>query len=262
MPASSWSLSAALIAISWMSTSCAWLHPAAVVVGLEPLQPLRHRVGADHGRRQQRDAGRHRSAAHSVPHLRGHRDDVRAVAVRERARTGRRSPCGGRRAPAAGRSPSSRPSRRTCPGRGSRCGSLPTSVTNRSWQTSLPSGCSSGRVSTKLATAPLLTCIRMSPPDSSSGRSISPLTTGRSRRGRGRRAARSAPPAGGRPDLPPELDRGVRRRRRGRHRVGQQAGPSRSSLRISAGQLAGVGRDRGGRSPRPRAAGRPGSRRR
>jgi hypothetical protein len=54
----------------------------------------------------------------------------------------------------------------------------PGSVRNRSWQISRPNGCSSGSVPVKLASAPLLTCIRMSPVLPSSGRRISPDSDG------------------------------------------------------------------------------------
>jgi hypothetical protein len=51
-------------------------------------------------------------------------------------------------------------------------------VVNRSWQTSRPNGCSSGRVSANDYSAPLDTCIAMSPSADSSGRRISPVSEG------------------------------------------------------------------------------------
>ena len=64
----------------------------------------------------------------------------------------------------------------------------------------MPNGCSSGRVSTKLAAAPLLTCMRMSPSDSSERPQHLAADARRdARRCPAPRSARSAPPAAARP---------------------------------------------------------------
>ena len=51
-PAISWSLIAALIATSWISLQVGAADAPLVVVGLQPLQPLGHGVGADDRRRE------------------------------------------------------------------------------------------------------------------------------------------------------------------------------------------------------------------
>ena len=81
-------------------------HPAPGVLGLEPLHPFRHRVGADDGGRQQGHARQHGSAGHvSLAPARSSSRCSRRCGGGT-ARTPPRTPGGGPGAPAAGRSPS------------------------------------------------------------------------------------------------------------------------------------------------------------
>ena len=152
---------------------------AAVVVGLQPLQPLRHRVGADDGGRAAA-AGR---AAMSVAIT-----CAVIVTMLPPLRCANGSYCTSKPAPAAdvgeqrAVDPVDDRAVVLARARGSPCGS-PCDVGDE--QVVAHAACRRGAAAAACRrswpAAPLLTCIRTSPSDSSSGRSISPLTPGAER---------------------------------------------------------------------------------
>ena len=208
------------------------------------------------------------SVLHLLPSLRGHRLDVRAPAVRRRSLKRTSKPV---RAADVGEKGAVDPVDHrpvVLAGAEKRLPYSRWSATKRSWHCRRPKGCSSGSESARLVSAPLLTCMRMSPPASRRGRRTSPERLRRQvvrRQPVERRVPLLEPERF--PHLPPEGDGLSPVAEVLRGGVGQQLGAERQQAMSQAGEdstsaprsraiALGIGSGAGRHGSRPGRAGR------